>query len=152
MSIKLKREDIAANAWDAAHGAHYLVVGQDGSIKITWAEDTRQWNPWQDGDYVAMIPAVFPDGSGAEIELAEDLLRDVGQPWDLWEEEYDGPIQKAEALFPEKWEEYKDEAVSFVVDEFMEAINCDPDGTRPWGSTGEWAEEAIECPFSFEWA
>ena len=42
---------------------HELDAGPltDGDHRITWADNNRQWDPWQDKDFVAAIPAIFPE-------------------------------------------------------------------------------------------
>lgn len=156
--IKLDRHDVAKNAWESAYGAHYLVISPDGSTAVTWADNSRQWDPWRDDDYVARIPAVFPEGSGSEWELAVDMLNDAGDPWTDEDEEgtdFAGAVDKAEQRHPDTWAEHKAAVTDWTLAEWLSAINGNPNDlhiTHPWGSTGEWDEQAIDCPFHFEWA
>ena len=69
--ITIRKDQIGKYAHDNAFGQHYLVISPNGDWRVTWADSNRQWNPWGENDYVVSIPAVFPDGSGEECDLAQ---------------------------------------------------------------------------------
>lgn len=161
-TVRLDRQEIveAIDLGDSGYGRRWLVVRPTGDTFITWADNNRQWDPWQDEDYRIAIPALNPDGSGEESEDAEDMLRAIGKLDEaeaLIEAEDIGYAEAAERLAPADWKENRAVSLDWLADAFLAACNGDGSDLNwptPWGITwtDEYSpEEAIEPPFKFEW-
>ena len=162
-TIALDKEEVvkAIKLGDNAQGGRYLAVSPDGNCyKILWADTNRPWNPWPT-DWMAIgIPALFPEGSGAEGDLAHELLRDQ---WDGWtyERQLDagediGVVEYAERTYPTEWAEYIQTSAEWLAKAFLAACNGDGADLRelsPWGytTTEEGRNIDIDPPAQFEW-
>lgn len=169
--IKLNQERIKdeIQKGDNCNGSRVLAVAPDGSDhRIHWMENNRQWDPWPEGWLIIGIPALFPDGTGEENELAESLLRDYlpneDEPHDadhIMEKLYQADISihdYIEGHFSTEWNDYVEEATDWLAEAFLAACNGygqDLNMLSPWGYTYEedgYPEKEIEPPAEFEWA
>lgn len=163
--VKLNKEEIRQAIFngDNMDGRHYMAVSPNGDHEIHWGSDNRQWNPWPDNAEVIGIPALFPEGSGEEHELAEECLEYHNEDPDDVEEaieesrEYSGLVEYAEAKYSEWMEAARDNMLDFLEQGFLDACNGnggDLNWDAPWGTTGDVLagdHEIIEPPFEFEW-
>lgn len=172
-TIKLNLNDIKEQIkkGNNCNGSRILAVAPDGSDhRIHWMENNRQWNPWPDSWLIIGIPALFPDGEGAESEMAEECLRDnlpsEDEPHDadyIMEKLHQADVSVvtyAHDHFPNYMQAAEEDAVAFWADAFLAA--CNGDGTEledlaPWGY--EYDDESSQGPIAgrqppaeFEWA
>lgn len=172
-TIKLNLNDIKEQIkkGNNCNGSRVLAVAPDGSDhRIHWMENNRQWNPWPDAWLIIGIPALFPDGEGAELEMAEECLRDnlpsEDEPHDadyIMEKLHQADVSVvtyAHDHFPNYMQAAEEDAVAFWADAFLAA--CNGDGTEledpaPWGY--EYDDESSQGPIAgrqppaeFEWA
>jgi transcriptional regulator with XRE-family HTH domain len=157
---------------DNYSGAWYLVVSPDGTPAVKWEENTRQWNPWGEDDQVFPIPPLDPDGSGRESEDAWDMLGSIAteRPDELhamgfkgemaWygengieeflknfkDEQNMGIAEICEQSFPYDWKVNREEAVDFLLNEFLDALN----GFESHDCAGFYEESAQR--FEYEYA
>lgn len=158
-TITLKRPDFeeAMLAGDTYDGGYYLVVPAEPSgptdYRIVWHRRQDWHTPWQDGDYVAKIPALYPDGSGAETEQAEDLLEmlvgkeemrrirnecyENNESFVLWFEEH----------YPDHWQAAENDGVALLMDDWLDKLN-DP---ATWEGQDEHGLTVRRPHPTFEW-
>lgn len=159
-TIELDRNEIISKMWNNAYGGYALAVAPDGSdYRVLWVEDNRSWDPWPDGWLVAGIPALDPEGSGLAAEDAEDLLDLIGlraEAEAMSEAEDIGWVEAIERLAPEDWEANREEAKAWLSEQWLLAINGEPndlDDLPAWGYRHDenWRIEEIEPPAEFGW-
>ncbi len=166
--VKLNKEEIrkAIFGGDNAYGHRYLAIYPSGEWQIHWADDKRPWDPWGDDAQVIGIPALFPEGSGEENDLAEECLKYYDENPDDVEEaieesrstlEYNGLIEYADAKHGDWMEDARDNMLDFLEQAFLDACNGYGDELNdltPWGTTGDVMAgdlEIVEAAFEFEW-
>lgn len=128
---------------DNCDGCRVLAVAPDGSQhQIHWNSYTAAWTPWPESWTTIEIPALFPDGSGEEWDMADDCLRDHGLDRAEIENENggsnDGIVAYCEKHFPDYMAAARDNQVEFLLDAFLAACNgdgSDLDHPDPWGYT-----------------
>jgi hypothetical protein len=120
-------------------------VAPDGSdSQVHWVEHNRQWDPYQADWAVASIPALDPESSGRGSEDAQDMLKAIlsGADCATAQERYEsgkiGWLDLAEELAPIAWAAGQTEAVMYLADEWLAALNghsTDPEvgGDEVWG-------------------
>jgi len=161
--VKLDKKEIieAIEAGDNCQGRRWMAVSPDGDCTIHWADTNRQWDPWQDDDFVIGLPALFPEGEGKEWEMCEDIAIQLGLNVRELEKEielgtaYDGLVDFILREHPDYYQAHKEELLDYEAGEFLHACEGRADNDPyPWGTTGsEWdgSLEAIQPPFEFEW-
>ncbi len=159
--VKLNKEQIRQAIFngDNMDGRHYMAVSPTGNYEIHWASGNRQWNPWPDKAQIIGIPALFPEGSGEEHEMAEECLEYYDENPDDVEKalEYNGLIEYADAKHGDWMEAARDNGLDFLEQGFLDACNGhghDLNSDAPWGITGDVMAgdlEIVEPPFEFEW-
>jgi hypothetical protein len=130
--------------------AYYLIIRRNGGYRIAACEEVT----WLDNDYVVALPAPFGDGRSELSELAEEMLEAEGIEPEIEE----GPITAAERLAPEIWEEWKNEALAWYADEWIRALNNEPNDlgiNEAFGVREVFEPEhdifKVAPPFRFEW-
>lgn len=159
-TVRLDKDEVkeAIREGDNAYGCRWLAVDSDGDYRIYWRDNNAQWDPWSDDANVIKIPALNPDGSGQESEDAQEMLSAMGlleTASSLMDAEDIGWVEVAEKIAAEDWEYSQGEALDWLADAFLSALNGD--GTElndpaPWGyNTDEWGMpvEASVPPFEF---
>jgi len=141
MVIELDRAAIEAaiRRGNNADGGYVLSVAPDGSSwRIHWQGRDQGCRCPQNWRHIG-IPALFPEGEGAEHEMAEEMLTDMrrlAEARSLSEAEDISLPEICQRWEPERWQEYQDEAVNWLATAFLAA--CNGDGTdlkedAPWG-------------------
>ena len=142
-TIKLNKEEIikAIEMGNNYGGSRFMVVGQEGEDRgIVWADNNRQYDPWQFTDHVIKLPAMYPDGSEEEDAEAEAVLKAIGL---LGKAkvicEVNGYTFSAVAtrLIPEEWQYAQAEKLDRLAETFLSACN-DP-------------QYLLLSEFEFEW-
>ena len=160
------RGKIASNFGSATGGhgwAYLLIVQPNGKHRISAVQANRQWDPWDEEDYVAVLPSPYGDGSGELHELAEAMLLDMKKLDEAAERQYaeDTDLVKlAEEYDAERWQAYQDEALDWYANQWIHALNGNTPNDlgidAPWGTKEiyepEHDIEILECPFCFEWS
>lgn len=159
--IKLSKAEIIEKikSGDNCNGYYVLAVAPDGTdSRIHWDEDGRDCYCPDDWLHIK-IPALFPDGEGAESEMAEDMLKDNGrldEAKQVQEAEDIGLPEIAERFDAERWQAYQDEGSDWLAEAFLAACNGYGDELNdpaPWGFSEEYGDyEMNEAPAEFEWA
>lgn len=160
ITIKLDKGVIQENMYDGPTGCHVLAVDPNGGeISIHWMEMNRQFDPWPAGSLIAGIPAINPDGSGRELEDAQECLSHSGKLEEaeaLMEAEDIGYTEAADRLIPEEWAIDRAESLDWLATEWLAALNGEPNDLNidaPLGYRNLPDDiETIECPFKFAWA
>ncbi len=160
--VKLDREEVsqAIREGDNCQGRRWLAVSPAGEVEVHWADTNRQWDPWVEDSFVIGIPALFPEGSGEEAELAQDCLVDrLGKEKAAETEEQafrdnSSLVQYADEFFGDWMEAAKDNHVEWLLEAFLAACNGDGSDLNdpdPWGFvSSDWMEQAeVEPPFAF---
>jgi transcriptional regulator with XRE-family HTH domain len=173
-TVKLDMDTIksAIVQGDNCSGAWYLAVSPDGNTAIKWAENTRQWNPWGEDDQVFPIPPLDPDGSGRESEDARDMIGSIAseRPDELKAMGYTGEMswygengieeflknfkeeqglsrpEIAEQYFPDDWKVNREEAVNWLLNDFLGALN----GIESDDCAGFYEESAQRFEYDYE--
>jgi len=155
--ITLNRSELRraiANGDRIDGSAHWLVI-HDGVARIRFGQGL-----FTAYDYSLRLPALFPDGSGEEQEMAENLLKDMGKREEIEQAcaaDVSLPTWVGEH-HPDEWAEYQSNALDWLDTAVLAACNGDGHDLgdeMPWGETmdsrGE-SGEPIWPPYIFEWA
>lgn len=162
MIVKLDRAEIekAIREGDNCQGRRWLTVSPAGEWAVHWADTNRQWNPWGAEDFVIGIPALFPEGEGAETKLAQDYLLDrlgkveARRVEDQVYEDDGSLVEYADEHFGDWMSAARDNGVEWLLDAFLTACNgdgSDLDDPAPWGFVSSEGQVEVEPPFEFEY-
>ena len=152
-TIKLNQVEVKkAIGLGNGDGQYFLAVAPDGTTRLHWYSPAGgRPAPWPEASAIIGLPSLFPDGEGAEWEMAEECLKD----YDILSE--GEAICECERLIPKEWKEYQENILDWLAEAFLDA--CNGDGTdlnrpAPWGYEHEYGEStgvAKTLPFEFEW-
>lgn len=182
--VLLKKEDVrqAVISGDNCDGRWMLRVEPDGDCSVVWKSQNRR-NAWRDEDELFAIPALTPDGSGRESEDACRMLQNLDMSFrkenvaamrQYWSEHCDenapedweefvsafkdkfgkSSIDVCEEFFADDWETNREEAVDFLLDEFLSALNGTEgdDCAGFYDRVNEDGDELTAQPrFEYEW-
>ena len=127
---------------DRCTGQYDLIVSSDGDAEVVWVEENRFWDPWQEGDDLFAVPSLVPDGSGRECEDAYSMLSSIitnrgaelatmgfiGGDGLAYVQEFAtthdlSVVEVVEQYFTDDWQVNRQEAVDWLLSEFLEALN-----------------------------
>ena len=138
---------------DGPNGCRILVVQpKTTNWYFTWLDDSRYYNPYEEGDFVYHLEALFPYGSGIEQQMAEEVVSE--NALELPQDEDLDLAGYLEENYGELWRSYVEVQLDFLVDATVEALNGDGSSTNdiaPWGMTygSDGEPEVIQPPFEF---
>ncbi len=165
MKIKIEKEAVMEAMHNNAYGRNWLIVTENGDWRVAWADDTRQWDPWSADDYVAGIPALFPEGDGAEAEMCSEILAQLGIDekalfQSLEERGEDWQIcVYTEEKYPDDYAEWLRESYDWLISAFEDALNGDGRDLNYVPADSIWGMDydeqgivykALQCPHKFE--
>lgn len=152
-TIKLDKQEVIKHMWDSSQGSNVLAVAPDGSeYGIRWlpAHD-RAWNNWPSDWLVIGIPALYPEGSGAEQEAAAELLLTLGlqaESFRLRGEALSYPVEEIKRLAPNEWKKEQTELANWLAEAFLAA--CNSNGLNLISDIAPWGVK-VKPPAKFEW-
>ena len=139
--IKIEKQELASRMHDNAYGRNYLIVSQDGRYRFSWADDDRQYDPWDPSEFVAAVPALDPEGSGRASEDAMDLIKRHMTADEWLNREIDDYVAYAEENYPDEWAIDREEAVEWYTEAFVDALNG---YTYALGEVWQWKPATFE--------
>ena len=160
-TIKLNQVEVKkAIGLGNGDGQYFLAVAPDGTTRLHWYyPPAGRPAPWPKDSTIIGLPSLFPDGEGAEWEMAEECLKDydiLSEGEAICEAEGIGMAEVCERLIPKEWGEYRGDILDWLAEAFLDACNGGTDLNRPapWGYEHEYGEStgvAKSLPFEFEW-
>ena len=146
---------------DTCTGMWYLAVSLEGIPEIYFAENNRQWNPWNENDHVISIPPLYCKGRGGEYEAAKEVVEDTlgldfsiikascaKQEIDLYDYVYE--------KYPQYLKDHEEASINYYLTMFIDVCNGldgAMDDELTWGYTVDEDDylDWIQPPFTFEW-
>lgn len=118
---------------DNCDGNYILVVFEDGKFKTTWMQKDGTRYPQREGNFVADIPALDPDGSGGASEdawwLAENssaITETKEQIEDILDAKDWSIVEFLANRYLDKWIEERKESKNWLADQWLAALNKEP--------------------------
>ena len=144
--VRISKRELVSRMCDNAYGRNYLIVSQDcrnPRHRFAWADDDRQYDPWDPGEFVAEVPAIDPEGSGRASEDAMDIIQQhmTDDEWETSKDKIEDYVAYAEKNYPDEWAIDRAEAEDWYAEAFVAALNGD---TSQIGEVWRWR------PITFE--
>lgn len=176
VEVKINQQELKEKILqgDTCYGCYWLVVHENGETVIKWRENNAAWDSWPESAQTFPIPVLFPDSYGREsgeaFECAKNSFDMYKGAWfqdilgkspqtaldfkEALEEYLDAEdlssVEFCEKHLAEDWEAWQEEGVDWLLNEFLLALNNEPNDYKE-SFYGDFGAYIVERKFSFSY-